>query len=122
MARILLAPCSQPGCPRLVRRRGKCSQHQSDRSGTAIYNTRRWRRLQSLVRAQEPLCRACLVRGEVSLSTEVDHVKPINSGGAPWDPQNLQALCRSCHSAKTRREMGREGAEKTFGSPGGGPK
>ena len=35
---------------------------------------------------------------------EVDHVRPIQHGGDPWDRDNLQVLCRGCHVRKTRRE------------------
>ena len=35
---------------------------------------------------------------------EVDHVIPLDKGGDPWDPANLQALCRGCHVAKTAGE------------------
>ena len=45
-------------------------------------------------------CRACGRPGRL----EVDHVVPIQRGGAAWDADNLQALCRSCHIEKTRRE------------------
>ena len=45
-------------------------------------------------------CRECGRAGRL----EVDHVKPLADGGAPFDPVNLQALCRSCHIVKTRRE------------------
>ena len=32
-----------------------------------------------------------------------DHVVELRDGGAPFDPANGQALCGSCHSAKTAR-------------------
>ena len=35
---------------------------------------------------------------------EVDHIQPLHKGGAPWDPANLQSLCRDCHIGKTRSE------------------
>lgn len=35
---------------------------------------------------------------------ECDHVTPLDRGGNPWDPDNLQTLCRACHIAKTARE------------------
>ena len=35
---------------------------------------------------------------------ECDHVTPLDKGGDPWDPSNLQTLCRVCHIAKTREE------------------
>ena len=41
---------------------------------------------------------------------ECDHVTPPQRepGQDPYDPNGLQALCRSCHIAKTRRENRRE--------------
>ena len=35
---------------------------------------------------------------------EVDHVRPLYRGGAPWALSNLQTLCRRCHIAKTAAE------------------
>ena len=35
---------------------------------------------------------------------EVDHVRPLEAGGAAYDSDNLQALCRSCHIRKTAAE------------------
>ena len=37
---------------------------------------------------------------------EVDHIKPLDDGGAVYDLGNLQSLCRSCHISKTRGEQG----------------
>ena len=34
----------------------------------------------------------------------VDHIVPINKGGAPLDMDNLQSLCSHCHAAKTARD------------------
>ena len=39
---------------------------------------------------------------------EVDHVKPLWQGGDPWDLDNMAALCRKCHIAKTGNENRRE--------------
>jgi hypothetical protein len=39
------------------------------------------------------------------VATEVDHIQPLSRGGGhEWE--NLQALCKSCHSKKTARETG----------------
>ena len=35
---------------------------------------------------------------------EVDHVKPLALQGSKYGMANLQALCKSCHISKTRRE------------------
>ncbi|MDE0456255.1 MAG: HNH endonuclease [Chromatiales bacterium] len=48
-------------------------------------------------------CRRCGKAGRL----EVDHVLPVSAGGAPFDPANLQTLCRGCHTDKTRGEVGR---------------
>ena len=45
-------------------------------------------------------CRSCGRAGRL----ECDHVTPLQMGGDPYDPSNLQTLCRTCHIAKTRRE------------------
>jgi len=70
-----------------------------------VYDVAQWDRLRLLVLAEEPLCRLCLQRGESTLSAEVDHILAIRFGGPPFDRLNLQALCKTCHSQKTRREM-----------------
>ena len=36
---------------------------------------------------------------------ECDHVMPLRRGGAPYDPENLQTLCRRCHVDKTAGEQ-----------------
>lgn len=36
----------------------------------------------------------------------VDHIVPLAKGGDPFDVSNLQAACRSCNSAKGKREGG----------------
>ena len=51
----------------------------------------------AVLRRDEGLCRDCLGRGVVKAADEVHHVKPIRSGGDPWDVSNLRSLCRNCH-------------------------
>lgn len=60
----------------------------------------KWRRLRLVVLSEEPYCRACQSPAE-----EVDHIVPKPLGTDVRD--NLQALCKRCHSSKTRREMNR---------------
>lgn len=62
---------------------------------------RRWRKLRVVVLERDGYrCRECGKAGAL----EVDHVVPLHQGGAVWALGNLQALCRGCHIAKTRRE------------------
>ncbi len=58
--------------------------------------TRRWKalRLQVLQR-DDWTCHYCGGPADT-----VDHVIPRSAGGAPYDPNNTVAACRSCNSAK----------------------
>lgn len=65
----------------------------------------RWRRLRLVVfRRDGYRCKAC----GGSRRLECDHVHPVARGGAEWETENLQALCRSCHRVKTRNEQGQK--------------
>lgn len=67
-----------------------------------LYDQRRWKRVRARQLAREPLCRACRAMGEVTAAEHVDHIVAIADGGAPFDPGNLQSLCPSHHSLKTK--------------------
>lgn len=75
-----------------------------DRSNAAFYNGRTWRKLRLMILNRDPVCKMCEERGNVSSSTVVDHIQPINKGGAKLNPDNLQGLCFSCHSKKSARD------------------
>lgn len=60
----------------------------------------RWERIRAAHLREEPYCRIC---GDVG--SNVDHIIPRARGGTN-DPQNLQTLCASCHSAKTAEHDG----------------
>jgi len=51
-----------------------------------------------------PLCVECQYPAQVT-----DHINPINMGGAVWDWNNLQSLCKPCHDAKSGRERHAKG-------------
>ena len=36
---------------------------------------------------------------------EAHHVTPLHRGGAPYDLDNLETLCRSCHIERHRRKL-----------------
>ena len=61
-----------------------------------------------ILRRDRDRCRRCGSQGE----PEVDHIVPIADGGDPWDPENLQALCRRCHRAKTSAEASGRAARR----------
>ena len=49
---------------------------------------------------KHPICQA---PGCNEPATDVDHIVPLRQGGARLETNNLQSLCHSCHSRKTRR-------------------
>ena len=63
-------------------------------------NLRRWWRVRRKVLQRDGWrCRHCGRPGN-----EVDHVIPMDKGGAIYDMDNLQVLSRPCHIEKSRRE------------------
>jgi 5-methylcytosine-specific restriction protein A len=70
----------------------------------AIYRSEAWRKVRLFVLGTEPLCRECRAAGRVTPATEVDHIRAVKEGGAPFDVENLQPLCLACHSRKTMQE------------------
>ena len=74
-----------------------------------FYRSAAWRRFRASVLRARPICE---VPGCGIAATHVDHIVPRRRGGADFDPANVQALCASCHSAKTALHDG------GFGQPG----
>lgn len=102
--------CSR--CGRATTNRGRCDACAprdrapvDDRRANSAERgyDRKWRRLRAWVLSEEPTCRRCAAEGTSTPATDVDHIVPKSSGGTD-DVSNLQPLCHSCHSVKTRRE------------------
>ena len=66
-----------------------------------MIRSRQWKRLRLKVFERDKYrCVRCGKAGRL----ECDHIKSMKWGGDPWDMENLQALCRGCHIAKTQQE------------------
>lgn len=64
---------------------------------------RRWKRMRLMYLNEHPLCASCEARGLVVEATEVDHIDEQGPrGGRGYDESNLMAMCKPCHSRKTR--------------------
>jgi 5-methylcytosine-specific restriction endonuclease McrA len=63
-----------------------------------------WLRLREQVLGRDWLCADGRVCDHTRLSEEVDHVIPLDQGGAPYAMENLRGTCRACHQAKTAEE------------------
>ena len=56
---------------------------------------------------ERPFCVRCLERGEYTIATVVDHIKPHKGDSELFfDVKNLQPLCKVCHDIKTATEDG----------------
>lgn len=63
-----------------------------------------WDRTVRRIRARDcDMCQPCERRGDLSLYAAIDHKVPKAQGGTD-DDDNLQVICRECHTAKTSAE------------------
>ena len=107
-----LKPCPKQGCRALIHRKARwCEPHAMQEmamveaarpTSTGRGYGAAWRRLRLAILRRDPICRAC----NVSASEEVDHIVPKKRGGQDT-MENLQGLCKPCHSRKTALEDGR---------------
>jgi 5-methylcytosine-specific restriction protein A len=69
----------------------------------------RWRRLRQMQLAREPICQDPFgfhaADGRVVMAIEVDHIISKSKGGRD-NLDNLQSLCKGCHSTKTAKMDG----------------
>lgn len=74
-------------------------------AAAAVYVSTRWRKLRDAYIREHPLCEACARDGHTAAARDVDHIVPLSiAPERAFDESNLQALCRSCHNAKTQAE------------------
>lgn len=66
-----------------------------------FYQSKEWRSFREQYLIVHPLCKICTEQGRTTEATVLDHVQPINQGGAVWADYNLQGLCKSCNAKKT---------------------
>lgn len=74
------------------------------RHSKSVTRTARWRVLRMEILERDGFaCRSCGSAGRL----EVDHIQPVRTHPElSYEPGNLQALCPSCHTRKTRIECG----------------
>ena len=78
-----------------------------EREGNPLYTSPEWRSLvDKLIKKRGRICQGEKHKGNRDLTGRRvfgDHVKELRDGGAPLDPDNVELLCGSCHTAKTNR-------------------
>lgn len=98
---------------KLKERRAKAQTSPAALAARALYSDPKWVKASKAFLRDNPLCVDCAELGAVEAATDVDHKKPHKGCRKLfWDRRNWQALCHSCHSRKTAREV--------FHSKGGG--
>jgi 5-methylcytosine-specific restriction endonuclease McrA len=104
-------PCGTPTCPNSAVHRGYCERcwpevarrrNEQDRAARGSSCGRGYgrahRRWSKTIIGRDLICQDCGAR----LAEEADYIIPIVNGGSRYTMSNGQALCKSCHSRKTR--------------------
>lgn len=110
----ILKPC-RSNCTHLVSREKPCpvhgrhlkpSEHTRQNTNAQGY-TYRWSQYSKRFLARNPLCVMCEAKQKIRAAECVDHINPVTSPDDPgfYELSNLQPLCWSCHSLKTRSDM-----------------
>lgn len=111
--------CGMLGCKnRRTALSGYCTDHGGrssvNRSSDSAYKSAAWKSIRQRQLGKQPLCQACLLRGQVCAAVDVDHVFPWRQFGQQSFRNNVfQSLCRECHAYKTQQE--RQGKYLFFG-------
>lgn len=63
-------------------------------------------------------CRLCGKRPGLKRELRVDHITPIEQGGAPLSMQNLWTLCHPCNSGKSNKAFDTSTATHVCSTPG----
>ena len=109
-----LAPWQRRGRPRMYWPPRMSIVHQPApvmRSNAAVLGSAQWARVRKAMKNRAGWrCQRCGRPGRL----EVHHKTPLERGGAPFDPDNLECLCRTCHIAHHRaRNLNRNRREPT---------
>lgn len=103
-------PCSISGCNNAAIKNGKCKEHAreynyslTNREFQWMYHTKDWKVLKTNQLRKQSWCNSC----SSTRFLQVDHIIPHNGDAEKFfDQNNLQTLCRGCHSSKTAKETG----------------
>ena len=103
-------PCTYPRCAAYATKGGRCDKHKPkawDHNGKTASQRgygKQWRATRAVIMRRDlGLCQVCKKKGMITKATEVDHILHKAAGGDDSDA-NLQAICHTCHRAKTRME------------------
>lgn len=83
---------------------GVSTRKEHHRHSRKVTRGQRWHALRMAILERDGFrCKSCGCGGRL----EVDHINPVRTHPElSYEPGNLQALCPSCHTKKTRIECG----------------
>ena len=91
---------------KLAERRAKAQRSEHAQAHRKLYRLKAWIAGRIAYLKRNPLCVDCFELGVVEAACEVDHIAPHKGDRRLFfDRRNWQALCKSCHSRKTAREV-----------------
>ena len=125
--------CTRPGCSVLTDAGGLCPACRSKagkqqdsapdrKEDIKWYKRRRWIRARDMHLRDHPLCERCEAMGFVDARhLQVHHIKNRKDfAELAYDQDNLETLCRSCHSTETRKRLPEGGPSDHCGLTAGG--
>lgn len=75
-------------------------------SQDGFYTSKEWIALRDYKRLLNPICERCEKMNVITPMEVVDHITPVEvSEELKLSLDNLQSLCRSCHTIKTREDQ-----------------
>lgn len=84
--------------------------HRKPTSDQGFYSSAVWRKARKLKLLVSPICEVHGAKGQYvdcTSNSPIDHIVPIDQGGARIDPNNLMTLCKACHERKSALELHR---------------
>lgn len=108
------------------RRRKEYEGNEDRAADRAFYRDPQWLLFREGLDANQDfsLCRECLKLGKIVPREQIDHIIPRKERpDLAYDESNCQPLCKSCHRAKTNREIAMDNgslATVVCGRPGSG--
>jgi hypothetical protein len=81
----------------MLSEKGMLDVSKYSQQDNAFYSSGKWLRESKRYMALHPFCETCLKEKIKKQSELVHHITPISQGGAPYDENNLLAICKKCH-------------------------
>jgi 5-methylcytosine-specific restriction protein A len=104
----VFVPCLRPYCSQQAERDGYCRQHAAQlpkRSRHEAGYDYTWVKFRRVYLTRHPLCVRCLSDERVTAATEIHHRRELRDyPELRFEEENLEALCKSCHSRETNRK------------------